>query len=249
MYGRKCVLVGRRQPRRRVGLALCASVAVALALWSCSERGSAPDVRAPVEKGPKVSEAPALPAPADTAVETPPVADPQPQPGPKEDAEMKGSAPETPAAVGPTGTLKPTVTMGVGSEFREVTPVTDGILMLYFEDGKVIFPKLGTDKGRVEAGILDFARAARPESYTITSEDDPDYARPVHPVKVGRKSKGVHFVYVTWRGEFVYVARCSYVASFSFQLKRESVSAHLCCLPAGGVCHTLLASHSGMDCA
>ena len=46
-----------------------------------------------------------------------------------------------------------------------------------------------------------------------------------------------------------YVARCSYGACFSFQLEKRSGSVHLCYLPAGGVCHTLLASHPGMDCA
>ncbi|MBV9866703.1 MAG: glycoside hydrolase family 9 protein [Abitibacteriaceae bacterium] len=79
---------------------------------------------------------------------------------------------------------------------RDVSPLTDCILVLHFVDGKG-FPDTvagGGSNGHVAAIPLDVNKAAQPRQYQITSRDDPIYANAVHPDKVGRKSKGRDFV-------------------------------------------------------
>lgn len=82
------------------------------------------------------------------------------------------------------------------SNIISVTPLTDRILLVHFDDGEVIYPnELIVDRLNVEAAQLE-------ESYTLTSSDDPDYQSGVSPTVVYRKTKGTEFVKdVPWNTE------------------------------------------------
>jgi hypothetical protein len=81
------------------------------------------------------------------------------------------------------------------SKFKQLLPVTDKILMLHFDDGYVEHYGLGQagNDDRVVKSELLLIWAMRTASYTLSSADDPDYAMPLSPLKVGRKSKGKDF--------------------------------------------------------
>jgi hypothetical protein len=80
-----------------------------------------------------------------------------------------------------------------------ISPVTDRVLLLSFDDAVTIRHESrggsGAD-GLVETAPLDTTKAARPDSYHITSTDDAAYRDGGSPVRVGRKSKGHDFVNV-----------------------------------------------------
>jgi hypothetical protein len=83
------------------------------------------------------------------------------------------------------------------SELKEVTPVTDRVVQLYFIDGKAYWDQLGQPlTNRIEAVPLDVAQAENAASYTVRSNDDPAFAAGVQPQQVGRKSKGRDFMYL-----------------------------------------------------
>lgn len=88
-------------------------------------------------------------------------------------------------------------------ELVEVLPLTDRVVMLHFDEGFVEHHRRGTARSdeRVVAAPLDAAAASRPRSYTVSSTDDPAYARPRPPVRVGRKSKGTDFAWFADRWE------------------------------------------------
>jgi len=92
--------------------------------------------------------------------------------------------------------LAPAAGPASASELRDVSPVTDGILMLHFVDGRAFHETQGGtgNDGRVETVPLDTARAGQPSSYQIVSKNDADYATPTAPDSVSRKSKGRDFV-------------------------------------------------------
>ena len=79
-----------------------------------------------------------------------------------------------------------------GTEVVEVQPLDDRILMLHFRDGHVVHHGRGQSRSeeRVVTSPLDTAAASRPESYEVVSADDMRYARPRHPDRIARKSKG-----------------------------------------------------------
>lgn len=81
------------------------------------------------------------------------------------------------------------------SDLVEVLPLTDRVVMLHFDDGHVVYHRRGESRGKDRAVVspLDARAASEPERYTIGSTDDPAYARPRHPLVVGRKSKGTEF--------------------------------------------------------
>ena len=70
-----------------------------------------------------------------------------------------------------------------GPELVEVLPLTDRILMLHFDEGHVVHHRRGMARSdeQVIVSPLDTAAASRPESYRISSADDPAYARPGSP--------------------------------------------------------------------
>lgn len=83
------------------------------------------------------------------------------------------------------------------SELVEVQPLTEHILLLHFNDGRVQHHQRGEPRSaeKVIVDPLDVLAAARPESYTVTSSDDPTYRKKRFPQSVGRKSKGTDFAW------------------------------------------------------
>ena len=78
-----------------------------------------------------------------------------------------------------------------------MSPLTDRILMVHFQDGYVVHHKKGqkrTDE-KVVAKPLDVELAAKPASYLLSSSDDPAYKRGRNPTHIGRKSKGTDFAW------------------------------------------------------
>lgn len=77
----------------------------------------------------------------------------------------------------------------------ETVLITDRIIQLHVVDGRAIYGKPGQSApDRLEVAPLDLAKAGEPQTYTVSSTDDAAYAQPVHPTKVGRKSKGREFI-------------------------------------------------------
>jgi len=81
------------------------------------------------------------------------------------------------------------------SKFVEITPVTNKILLLHFNDGYVDHHELGQTSNNdvTYNNPLDVNRAANRSTYIITSENDEYYKTGRNPVNVGRKSKGSDF--------------------------------------------------------
>ncbi|MCF8225344.1 MAG: Ig-like domain-containing protein [Bacteroidales bacterium] len=74
------------------------------------------------------------------------------------------------------------------SDIVDITPVTNKILLVVFDDGTVVYPSdLQVDRLAIDA-------ATDVVSYTITSDTDAEYSPALHPVDIGRKSKGTEFV-------------------------------------------------------
>jgi hypothetical protein len=83
------------------------------------------------------------------------------------------------------------------AEIVEVTPLTDRIIMVHFNEGDVTYPN---DLNVVR---LNIAQATTLIGYTVTSGNDSDFSTTVNPVDLGRKSKGTAFVSgsgVPWGG-------------------------------------------------
>lgn len=76
----------------------------------------------------------------------------------------------------------------LAADLRDVSPVTDSILMVHLNEGHI-------DQGFSEKDAkpyiskLDTKAASLAEHYSITSEDDPRFKSEQRPVKVGRKAK------------------------------------------------------------
>lgn len=83
------------------------------------------------------------------------------------------------------------------AELVEVLPLTDRVVMLHFDEGRVIHHDRGQARSdeKVIADPLDIAAASKASAYAIRSDDDPAYRRPRPPVDVGRKSKGTDFAW------------------------------------------------------
>jgi hypothetical protein len=81
------------------------------------------------------------------------------------------------------------------SDLVEVSPLTNRVLMLKFDDGYVRYHGYHETSNQDAAvnSPLDTDSAGRPSSYAVSAPDDPDYAEAVQPEKVGRKSKGKDF--------------------------------------------------------
>lgn len=88
---------------------------------------------------------------------------------------------------------------GSKSDFVDLTTANDQILVVHFDDGWVDHepPSEGRkydDVSRVHQFYLNIPAAENVETWTITSTDDPNFAVGIHPVKVGRKSRGTDFL-------------------------------------------------------
>jgi hypothetical protein len=94
-------------------------------------------------------------------------------------------------------------TAACASDLVSVQPLTDRVLMLHFDDGRVEHHKRGQPRSneKVIVDPLDVAAASRPDAYAVASTDDPAYREPKAPRSVGRKSKGTDFAWFTDRWE------------------------------------------------
>lgn len=88
------------------------------------------------------------------------------------------------------------------ADLMEVLPVTDRIVAFHFREGHVTYPQVKPDgsyvKGRIGRPYFDAPLAQEAveaeESYRISSSDDPAYAEPLQPLRVGFKAKGLGFM-------------------------------------------------------
>jgi len=89
------------------------------------------------------------------------------------------------------------------TDLAEVLPLTDRWLMVHVDDGHVEHHQKGQKRNqeKVIATPLDTARADKPETWSITSADDPAYAQGKAPLRVGRKSKGTDFAWLVEKWE------------------------------------------------
>lgn len=91
-------------------------------------------------------------------------------------------------------------TAPAGMEVAEALPLTERILMVHVKEGHAIHHQKGQKRDEGEKVILtqlDAAAASKPEAWTLTSKDDPKYSAGAHPEKIGRKSKGTDFAWMT----------------------------------------------------
>jgi hypothetical protein len=79
----------------------------------------------------------------------------------------------------------------------EVLPLTERVLLLHADEGHVVHHRRGQPRSEETVVVtpLDVAAAARADSYTIASPDDPAYREGVRPARVARKSKGTDFAW------------------------------------------------------
>ena len=91
----------------------------------------------------------------------------------------------------------------LATDVAEVEPLTDRWLMVHINDGHVEHSQKGQPRNheRVVATPLDTARADKAQTWSVTSTEDPKYAQPVAPVRVGRKSKGTDFSWLVEKWE------------------------------------------------
>lgn len=90
------------------------------------------------------------------------------------------------------------------SDLVSVQPLTDQILMLHFDDGRVEHHKRGTPRSdeKVIVDPLNTAVATQLATYAVISADDPAYKQPQMPCgNVGRKTKGTEYAWFTDRWE------------------------------------------------
>ena len=83
----------------------------------------------------------------------------------------------------------------MGSDLVSVAPVTDQIVMLYFDDGHIDYGSAsqGISANKVYNHPLNTGVAGQLSSYSFISEDDPDFQPAVSPVAIGRKTKGTDY--------------------------------------------------------
>jgi endoglucanase len=80
----------------------------------------------------------------------------------------------------------------------DVRPVTNRIVALHWRDGYVIHHKIGqklTDERVVLDHPLDVRKAIVAGDYVVSSPDDSRFTGGLHPISVGRKSKGTDFAW------------------------------------------------------
>ena len=83
------------------------------------------------------------------------------------------------------------------AELVEALPLTDRIVMLHFNEGRVVHHERGQSRSdeKVILSALDTEAASKTTNYTLRSPDDPHYKVAQTPVNVGRKSKGTDFAW------------------------------------------------------
>gem|GEM_PF-622311 len=85
-------------------------------------------------------------------------------------------------------------------DLRRVLPVTNRVLMLHFREGFVQYGGIKPDgkfapqgENTVHYAPMDIKAAMDASRYQITSADDPAYAKPARPLRLGYKAKGNDF--------------------------------------------------------
>lgn len=79
-------------------------------------------------------------------------------------------------------------TSTLASDIVSISPITNKIILIVFDDGTVIYPN------DLQVSRLVIGDAMTPSNYSISSSDDPDVVSAIHPSDIGRKSKGTEFV-------------------------------------------------------
>jgi hypothetical protein len=88
----------------------------------------------------------------------------------------------------------------------DAVPLTDQILMVHFNEGRVLHSQLGQPWGQesVQVSTLNTTLASQTNSYRISSTNDAAYGIALAPTRVGRKTKGTDFA---WSNVNPYCAR------------------------------------------
>ena len=81
----------------------------------------------------------------------------------------------------------------------EALPLTERVVMIHLDEGHVEHHGKGQKRNqeKVIATPLDVAAATAPASWTITCAGDPAFASGLKPQRIGRKSKGTDFAWMT----------------------------------------------------
>jgi hypothetical protein len=76
---------------------------------------------------------------------------------------------------------------------KEVSPISDRILMLRFVNGRAFHATAagGGADGYIETIPFNVKKATASGSYRVFSRNDATYAKPMTPLKVGRKAKAL----------------------------------------------------------
>ena len=123
--------------------------------------------------------------------------------------------------------------LSLASDLIEISPVTDQILMLHFDDGYVEHHGPGEDgnSDAVFKKAFSIRKGENHESYTITSPDDANYTDARHPERIGRKSKGEDFTINYARGKPYVMEHYIYLVlpfpmkeSFSYNIQLDGLA-------------------------
>ena len=82
----------------------------------------------------------------------------------------------------------------------EALPLTERIVMVHIKEGHALHHQRGqqrTDRESVVLAPLDVAAASAMEAWTVAAAGDPAFAAGVHPLRIGRKSKGTDFAWMS----------------------------------------------------
>jgi hypothetical protein len=87
--------------------------------------------------------------------------------------------------------------LGSAAELVSVRPLTDRILLVHFDEGRVEYHRRGQPRSAdtVHISPLDVAAASLTRNYTLASAEDRNYRTNLSPLSVGRKSKGMEFAW------------------------------------------------------
>ncbi len=85
------------------------------------------------------------------------------------------------------------------TDLVEALPLTGQIIMVHLVEGHAVHHQRGEKRTDHEAMVLthfEVASAAVTDAWTVRAAGDPAFAAGVHPVRVGRKSKGTDFAWM-----------------------------------------------------
>lgn len=82
------------------------------------------------------------------------------------------------------------------ADLKDIKVLSDSIIMLVIDDGHITYHKINQtawNDDQVHESPVSIEDAVLPENYSIVSMDDSNYSNALHPLKIGRKSKGRYF--------------------------------------------------------